>query len=330
MREFLKEHSYLVLWISSLAIVGTLAFLIFELNGWVPSSDAPEKTNPSSATSGTGSPSVPAPSQPSITLTIQKTPTGNSLVIQWHNLPDGTVMLDIYRGKTGTDPSTWLLWKTESIAGQNLSGGSLQIDLNGQDENGYSFSISAESSTSGNSNTSTLWQSSTTVPMVTTSTSENPGTPSQSSPGSPTSTNPTTNPMPTSSNQNSPSSGPSSTTTPTSTPTPTGTPYYNPKVQIETYGSDQSGNFWVQHVDQKIQIGWQNLPPGTTAITVTRSQNQDGPWVTFLTQENPGTTGSYAIQLVDGTLNDSYYYEMAAFNGSTTIATYGPIYLAGQ
>jgi hypothetical protein len=101
-------------------------------------------------------------------------------------------------------------------------------------------------------------------------------------------------------------------------------------VQIEGYSPAQSNNFWVQHVDQKIQIGWQNLPPDTTSIVILRSANQDGPWVEVLSQENPGVNGAYSIQVVDDTLGSPYYYEMNAVVGSTTVATYGPIYLSGQ
>ncbi len=98
-------------------------------------------------------------------------------------------------------------------------------------------------------------------------------------------------------------------------------------MHIEGYGPAQTDNFWVQHVDQKIQIGWQNLPPTTTSIVILRSQNQSGPWAAMLTQQNPGVNGAYSIQIVDNTLGVPYYYEMNALAGNTVIATYGPVYL---
>jgi len=112
-------------------------------------------------------------------------------------------------------------------------------------------------------------------------------------------------------------------------PTPSGTPYYNPQIQIETYGNDQSGNFWVQHVDQKIQIGWQNLPQNITDITIARSESESEPWTTVLTQHDPAK-GSQSIQVVDDTVGVSYYYELIAFDGENTIAIYGPAYLTAQ
>ncbi len=44
------------------------------------------------------------------------------------------------------------------------------------------------------------------------------------------------------------------------------------------------------------------------------------------TQANPGVA-AYSIQIADDTLGQPYYYEMQAFAESSTIATYGPVYL---
>jgi hypothetical protein len=167
------------------------------------------------------------------------------------------------------------------------------------------------------SNPTVLWTSSVSDPAVTTSTPPVAPGENNSPSGSPSSTN--SNPPPSSS---------STTPTPTTPPSePTGTPFYNPQVQIEGYGPAQTNNFWVQHVDQKIQIGWQNLPPTADSIVILRSQNQDGPWAVVLSQQNPGVNGAYSIQVVDDTLGVPYFYEMNAVQGSTTIATYGPVYL---
>ena len=83
----------------------------------------------------------------------------------------------------------------------------------------------------------------------------------------------------------------------------------------------------MQHVDQKIQIGWQDLPAPTNRVTVLRSASTDGPWSTVLVQEDPNIVGPYTIQVVDDTLGNAYYYEMNASATSTVLATYGPILL---
>ena len=106
-------------------------------------------------------------------------------------------------------------------------------------------------------------------------------------------------------------------------------PYYNPQVQISGYGT-APGSFWVEHVNQSIEIGWQDLPINIDTITVARSASSTGPWSTIIIQHNPGATGSYSLQLVDNSVQDSYYYEMTAFQGTTTIATYGPVYLPSE
>ena len=86
----------------------------------------------------------------------------------------------------------------------------------------------------------------------------------------------------------------------------------------------------MQHVDQTIQMDWQNLPENTTDIAIARSQNQNGPWTDLLEQHNPGTAGSYSLQIVDDTLGSPYYYELTAFAETSTIAIYGPAYLPAQ
>src|SRR6185437_14903912 len=135
--------------------------------------------------------------------------------------------------------------------------------------------------------------SSSTIPVVTTSTpgqfgngNGNPPAPSSTSGNNPPPPGP--NPSSTGQTNNNP-------------PTPTGTPYYNPQVKISAYGAEQTGNFWVQQIDQKIQIGWQNLPPETTSIVIERSQNENGPWTTVLEQQISASTASYSIQIVDDT-----------------------------
>jgi hypothetical protein len=330
MNSFFSKYSFLVIWILVIIIVGALFVLVVQpslhFGLATPADESPIAAAPAST--------PVAASSPSITLTIEKSKTGNSLFVQWQNLPDDTTALNIFRGMKNST-SGWSLWKTLTLTSDQLANGSASIDLEKATLAGYSFYVEAvdgnatgTTGTEGSgSNPTVLWTSSVSDPTVSTSKpsagpagqNNNPTTPGTPSP-SPSSTILGTPPA-------SSSSAPAPTTPP---PTPSGTPFYNPQVQIEGYGPAQTNNFWVQHVDQKIQIGWQNLPPTTDGLVILRAQNQDGPWAVVLTQENPGVNGAYSIQVVDDTLGTPYYYEMNAVEGSTTIATYGPVYLFGN
>ncbi len=280
---------------------------------------------------GAGAPSAApvAPAPPSVTLTIVKSPKGNTLVVQWANLPEDTVALDIFRSTKGKN--NWSLWKSITLSGNQFSGGNAQFDIGNATFSNYSFYVEATGNGGNGGNggqnainplgQNILWISSSTEPTVTTSTL--PSEPENNGP-QPSSTIPSEN-TPTSSPPS--QTPPSDNTSSTPPPPPSGTPYYNPQIQISGYGAGQAGSFWVQHIDQKIEIGWQNLPPQTTSIVVLRGANDDGPWLEVLNQENPGPSGSYSIQIVDNTLNHPYYYEMQALAGSSVIATYGPAYL---
>ena len=136
MRDFLSRHSYIIIWILSLLIIGSAAILIFELNAIVPTTGSISVV----VKSPRPRPQPPAtPPAPVVTASIEKTKTGNSFIVQWANLPDGTVALEIFRGKTGTDPSTWSLWKTISISSNELANGSAEFNLGSATEAGYSF-----------------------------------------------------------------------------------------------------------------------------------------------------------------------------------------------
>lgn len=323
MGDFFNKHSYIIIWITALILIGAAALAIFDLNGYIPSLPLLPRSQPA-GTNGATTQQPTVPAAPSVAFVIQKTKSGNSFFVQWQNLPNGTTALNIFRGKTGTPQDTWSLWKTVSIPSGELANGSFEINLNGENEDGYSFYLKAVDGNDGDTGTP-LWISSSTTPIVTTSTLEQPGTSGNQNPPDQSSTpnNPGNNPPP--SNPTGTSQGGSN-----NPPTPTGTPYYSPQVQISGYGSEHTGNFWVQQVDQKIQIGWQDIPQGVTDIVIERSQDQDGPWTTILAQKNPGTGGPYSIQLVDNTFGVPFYYELNAMVGTSTIATYGPVYLAGQ
>lgn len=324
MRDFLLKHSYLVVWVSALAVIGSLAALIIQLNGVFvggPGEPIALRTNGSS---GVARPSGPPP-PPSVTFTIQKSKNGNSFFVQWANLPDGTIALNIYRGKTGTDPKLWTLWKTIHLSPGDLLNGSAQIAIGQATEAGFSFRLEAIGS-----GTPILWESSSTVPTVTTSTGPGilpplppptpPPTPAPSSSSQPPPPNPVNPPSSTP-----PGGGPSPSS---SQQNPSGTPYYSPQVQISGYGTDHSGNFWVQHVEGKIQLGWQSLSQQVTSIAILRSESESGPWTTILTQQNPDTGSSYSIQIVDDTVGTPFYYEASATQSDGVTLLYGPVYLA--
>ncbi|MGC9599203.1 MAG: hypothetical protein ABSE18_02345 [Minisyncoccia bacterium] len=257
-----------------------------------------------------------APTTPGATFTVYKSKNGNIFVVRWQNLPEDTVALNILRNGAP--------WQSIPVSPNEIASGSAKFNIGKQLFSNDVFSLEAVSGRGASNN---LWSSSSTTPTISTSTppnnspssSEGTTISSSSTNLNQTSSTPATNqnpPLP-------PSPSPSSSSS--STSSAQGIPYYTPEIQISGYGEKQSGEFWVQHVDQKIQIGWQDLPSQATSIVIFRSPNNDGPWVAMLTQANPG--GTYSLQIVDNTLGLAYYYEMNALAGSTTIATYGPVYL---
>jgi hypothetical protein len=323
MRSFLAKHQFLVIWIAGLVIIGALTELVIQLNGsFLPSLElinqpaAPVITTP------------PPPPAPSVTLTIEKNGTKSSLVVRWQNLPGNTAALNIFRGKNDAT-STWVLWKTISIPAGQLGDGSAQFVL-GKADQGYQYYLQAVSNGGGGGGNSTstevLWTSNPGIPGTGGApTSTNPGPGGGNNNGNTSSTNNQTGNNTSTQNSNNNNSSTSQNNNGTTTSS-NGNPYYNPQIQITGYGTG-NGDFWVQHVSQSIEIGWQNLPADTDDIILYRSQSQSGPWNQLLQQKNPGSTGSYSFQLVDGTLNVPYYYELTAFQGTSASATYGPVYL---
>ena len=293
----------------------------------------------------TVAPLVKSPAPPKVTVEIQRSKTEDVLIVRWDNIPRNTARIKIYRARAGT--TDWVLWKTIDItnitAGGGIAGGGAGSFI-GNAENG-SFSISLSEPSGGNENyvyyvqaivptdTSTgtgggpppeeiLWTSPVTAPLVVTSTP--PSTTESTPPPAPPTPQPTST-APSTTTPSQPTSSP-----PVSPPTtPSGIPYYTPQGTISGYGQPQSGNFWVQHTDNKIDIGWQNLPAGTASFVVSRSQDQNGPWVSMLTQKNPPITGGpYSIKILDHTLYEPYYYKMDVYDQNNGImASYGPAYL---
>lgn len=261
-----------------------------------------------------------APKTPEVNLSVLLGKKGNTLVVTWANLPNDTYLIDIFRSLKNKD--AWSLWKTIHLLPSQLGSGRLEFNIGKSTLSDYSFRVEAIGTGGGGGNgadtsPAIIWVATSTPITVVTSTTpvappvENPA-PTSTAPA-PTSTLPVAPPPPSS--------------TPAAPSVPSGTPYYTPQLQISGYSQGQTGSFWVQHVDQKIQVGWQNLPTDTSRIEISRTLDPNGgSWSIVLAQDNP-TVASYAIQLVDDTLGQAYYYKLDARQGSTTLATYGPIYL---
>ncbi len=300
------------------------------------------------ATSTSPAPSAP----PRVTLVIEGSGRSRRLVVQWSGLPQGTDALNVFRGKTGTPTEGWSLWKTISVAPGLLAEGTSSIFLGNGSLAGYSFYVQAVGTGNGNAtgtgtgtgtsgssgNQTVMWTSGITEPATATSTASTSGTNSQGSlstgTGTATGTSSTATTTATSSTTTTATASTSVSSSSGSTSSggasyPNGIPYYNPQAQITAYGTT-SVNFSVQHVNQSIQMEWRDLPTSTNLIVISRSPSSSGPWSQLLAQNNPGTTGSYSLSLVDGTLNDPYYYLLVASQNSSTLATYGPVYLPPQ
>ena len=275
-------------------------------------------------------PAPPPPPSVSFTVVKSKIPGHNQFVVSWQNLPNGSVLLNVYR-KTQT-ALDWSLWKTVTLAPGELANGSFTFSIGNQTFGGYSFYAQAtgqNGETTGTNASGTtptvLWESSSTIPTVTTSTPSTTGGTPTTPTSTATSTSPTTNPTSTTPTPSSTSSSTPSSGTPSTTQS--GIPYYNPQVQLSGYGNPPSGNFWAQYVNGGIELGWQGLPSNVTNIIITRSNAQTGPWAVLMTQGNPAPSSTYTIQVVDQNVNQPTYYEMTAYQGSSTVATYGPVYL---
>ncbi len=341
MKEFFSKHQFIILWILGLIIIGAAAVLIVQLNGvYVPTASVLPESPAGSA--------PPPPAPPSVTLAIQANGKTRTLMVRWSDLPAGTAALDIFRSRTAAT-SSWELWKTVSVpVGQALSGNA-QFDLT-PDDLGYQYYVQAVGSGTNGQNgigggqngtgSNVLWISSSTIPTATMSGAQNNETGTGSGQNNQTDNQPqqTTGASTTQSVSNATTSATtiaasgtnmaaSGTTGGGGGAAPSGDPYYNPQVQVMGYAGTQ-GSFWVQHINQSVEVGWQDLPSNTNDLIFSRAASSTGPWNQFLVQKDPGGTGSYSLQIVDGTLNKPFYYEMTAMQRAGSSATYGPIYLA--
>lgn len=252
-----------------------------------------------------------------------------SLAIFWQNLPKDTKTLNIYR--TDEDSGESVLWRTVEVTGES---GSLNL---GREEGGSATYTVESVSESGNTSWSSVGNTPSTGTTGSSPSGENPTNPSGSQdPNNPGQQNPPSTPPP--------STPPGQTPTSTATPPPTTPPpvststsnppndtstiyYYTPSGQVSGTSSISAASFWVQHVNQKIEIGWQNIPSSTTKIIIYRSESEASGYAKLLEQTNLET--NYVIRLEDNAVHEDHYYKMEAKDGSTLISTYGPVFLEG-
>ena len=83
----------------------------------------------------------------------------------------------------------------------------------------------------------------------------------------------------------------------------------------------------MKHINNFIELGWQNLSTSTDHLTVSRALAAEGPWTPLLNQTNPDATGPYTIRLVDNTIGTPHYYKLDTFVGTIFIYGYGPLLL---
>ncbi|TSC82053.1 MAG: hypothetical protein G01um101420_583 [Parcubacteria group bacterium Gr01-1014_20] len=266
-----------------------------------------------------------------LVLSICVKKNGNMSVI-WENLPEGTKSLKIYRRKTGE--STDSLWA--EIATNSRSGSAEIKNPGGASD--YFYKAEALGATG-----KVLWDSET-ASIQYSSTGSNTTTPGASTPSTPPGgsqspqNNTPTSPPPVATppadpgpSTPPPSTPPGGETTPTSSPpseVPGQTYYYTPSGQVSGTSTPETAIFWVRHVNKKIEIGWQNLPAGTTKIVIQRSLFENSGYETLLTQNNPNIQSDF-IRLDDHSINQAYYYQMKTYSGSSLTNTYGPILLVG-
>ena len=297
---------YIILVVVIIVIAAAATAFIVYLPSKHPAAPTAQET-PTAAPTPTLSP------QPSISVSIEKSGMKRSVIIRWTNLPDGTTVLDVFISKTGANK--WSLWKTIAITSAELGGGLANFNASTAIAGGgYSFYAEA---TDGTGSTP-IWTSSSTVPVQTSSTTQTSGSPTPS---------PTPTPAPTSSPTPTPTPSPTpSGSTSTSTQNSSGTVYYSPSGSVSGVSQPQTANFWVEHVNNDLQINWQNIPSDATEAIVYRSASGSGPWTKILDQSNPAV--SYSIGIVDNSLNGTYYYKLDVLKGGSIEAEYGPVELA--
>lgn len=251
-------------------------------------------------------PAIPGIVDSSITFS-QADP--DTIVVSWNNLSPDTVSLRIFRSQEG---GAWELWQTIAASGS----GSASFSAPGSGSQHYSYYGEGVSSGGG-----TTWTSSPT------SGGSSPPPPPAGEEGEASSTEDDGNSPP----QPPPPPGggeeeevlPPAPPPPTPVPPPATPPPTQPPPPPE-----QDDPFWVQHVNKKIEVGWQDLPSGTDRLVLYRAQEDDGPWIQLLEQGNV-TASSGSMRFVDFTLHDPYYYQLEVWDGQSLLETFGPLLLPG-
>jgi len=251
----------------------------------------------------------------------------NSLLIVCKNLPTNTAKVKVYRSKTGQN-----VWTEIPIKDLFPLCTKEAVAVTGTDDASLYEYYSEALSDSGES----LWQSSK-VPAQTGSptggqnsgASNNPGA-NQNNPNGAPPNGPNTPP---SGSPNPGTINSTSTAPPPSNPPPGGTignpPPPNPNnPNVNVIPPVHTEPFWVEHVNQQIEIGWQNLSANSVQAIVYRSNSQSGPWSILLKQNLINPSDVYVIRLVDNALNSSFYYKLITYDANGAITqTYDSVLL---
>lgn len=320
------------------AFVGLQSFGLKNVNAPLPAPQAgssPSAQFPAAESTST-SPTAPEIAEPepapTLSFTLKITKKGNVLLVRWENLPADAALLEIFRSKSGEDK--WLLWRTLEIASSSVDRGGEDIALTRADRGNFFYYGEVTSaplrSPSGPSAGEVLWTSLPAAPTLAPAAPPPSSSPTLSGAPPPAASQATTTP-PSQSATTTVASLPQGGAPPPPPPQPgaaeTITYYYTPQGQVSGSSAVDAAQFWVHHTDQKIEIGWQNLPTSTTKIIVFRSPNDSGPWGAILTQQNPDPAGPFKIKLDDETLRSAQYYKLEARAGADILAAYGPILL---
>ncbi len=252
--------------------------------------------------------------QTSISICVK---SDGSLRLLWEKLPVGANKIDIYFKDDNGDRK---LWTTVFVTSES---GYLDLSKTDQGGAGYEFEIYDGSG-------KILMKSEGSSPAPSASPPPNTGSPQNPPPSNQPNENP---PAPTPPNQPQPNLPPDS-GTPPANPTPTSSPstdtstqtYYTPTGEVSGTSTVPTENFWVLHVHNKIEIGWQNIPSSTNQIIIYRSKTETGGYQKLLEQQNPKTTYDF-LRIDDHTLPEAYYYKMETKMNSTILETYGPEFL---
>ncbi len=265
-----------------------------------------------------------------------------SLVLVWQNLPKTVTSINIYRTEKGSDTQT--LWKTVNVNGVTGStnvgfedGGPATYNAEGLNDKGEVIVRSVGTVPTGGSGASLS------APLRTSPPPETPPAPNtggqtggqgggQNPPNSTSSTGNNSDPGTGQPTSTSPNNQSPSTPPPPPPPPPNDTStiiYYTPSGQVVGTSSIPTTTFWVQHVNEKIEIGWQNIPSSTTKLIISRSKTETSGYEQLFIQQDPITAGNDFIRLEDNTIHVSYYYKMEARTNTSLINTYGPTFLPG-